>query len=99
MFKISCCQLIRNVRLVSAQFALRFNSNLTLSQQKYVESLFDGLVSNKRADLAKSITLIETSNPVKKLQAELLLDKVLKRLKENRISNAKTALRIGLCLN
>jgi putative protein kinase ArgK-like GTPase of G3E family len=69
---------------------------LTSSQQKYVESLFDGVVNNKRADLAKSITLIETTNPVKKLQAELLLDKILKRLKENRNSNAKTSLRIGL---
>jgi hypothetical protein len=43
-------------------------ASLTSEQKIFVSTLFDGLISNKRADLAKAITLIETTNPIKKLQ-------------------------------
>jgi hypothetical protein len=70
-------------------------SKLTPSQEETVNSLFNGIVGNRRAELARSITLVETSNPVKKNMAQVLLNKLLTRLKENRQNNAKVCLRIG----
>jgi LAO/AO transport system kinase len=78
------------------------------SQTNRVEKLYAGLLSDdavlRRVSLSKAITLIETTHPVKRKQAEYLLSKLLKsgvsrNLSQNRKSEAskmKTALRIGL---
>lgn len=73
------------------------HTSLTAEQNVFVSSLFDGLITNKRADLAKSITLIETTHPIKKLQAQEFLNKVLKYLKEDQSKNLKKCLRVGKC--
>ena len=68
----------------------------TSSHEELGKKLFDGLVSNSRADLAKAITLIETTNPVKKKSAQVLLNLILHHLKEKRANNGKPCLRIGI---
>lgn len=65
----------------------------------YVDDLFDGLTKSKRSDLAKSITLVETSNAEKKIKSQLLLHKVLDDLKHKRLDNKPPSLRIGSYLN
>ncbi len=70
--------------------------NLTSEQKLSVSTLFDGLINNKRPDLAKAITLIETTNQIKKLQAQELLTKVLQHLKDNQSKNLKKCLRVGI---
>jgi len=77
-------------------------------QTNRVEKLYAGLLSEdailRRVSLSKAITLIETTHPVKRKQAEYLLSKLLKsgisrNLSQNRKTEAskmKTALRIGL---
>ncbi len=72
---------------------LRFESSNSIPPR--VLSLFNGLVQNKRADLARSITLIETSNQQKKKEAQIILNMVLANLKEKRKDNSKHSLRIG----
>lgn len=72
---------------------LRFGSSNSIPPR--VSSLFEGLVTNKRADLARSITLIETTNQQKKREAQLLLNLVLGNLKTKRQDNSKHSLRIG----
>lgn len=62
----------------------------------YVDDLFDGLTKSKRSDLAKSITLVETSNAEKKIKSQLLLHKVLDDLKHKRLDNKPPSLRIGI---
>ena len=85
------------------------------SQTNRVEKLYAGLLSEdavlRRVSLSKAITLIETTHPVKRKQAEYLLSKLLKSgisrnpaLRNGRgtetsnmkTSQMKTALRIGL---
>ena len=61
----------------------------------FVDDLFDGLIKSKRSDLAKSITLVETTNAEKKKQSQKLLHKVLDDLKRKRSNNNKPSLRIG----
>ena len=61
----------------------------------YANVLYEGLTKSKRSDLARSITLIETVNPEKKKQAQILLKQILKDLKQKRISNSSPSLRIG----
>lgn len=69
---------------------------LKYSTSNQVDSLFDGLIKCKRCDLARSITLIETTNPEKKKQSQLLLHKVLDDLKQKRLNNLSPSLRIGI---
>ncbi len=57
--------------------------------------LFDGLIRGDRAALAKSITLVETTNEAKKELAQNLLNKTLEYLKEKR-GLGKQTFRIGL---
>lgn len=74
---------------------LKHFSNLTSDQHKFVSDLFNGVVGNKRADLAKAITLIETTSPSKKILSQTLLNNVLHKLKQNRENNEKICLRVG----
>ena len=60
-----------------------------------VTKLFNGLIGNTRSDLARSITLVETSNPEKKKLSQMLLSLVLGNLREKRKNNLKPSLRIG----
>lgn len=86
---------LRN-RLVSVSRAcVSTVSRLGADETKLVDGLFDGIVSSKRADLARCITLVETSNANKKIMAQYLLNKILARLKENREAGSKVCLRLG----
>jgi len=71
------------------------NARLSSSVPPTVLSLFNGLINKTRSDLARSITLVETSNPDKKKLSHMLLHLVLTNLKEKRASNLKPSLRIG----
>ena len=92
---------IRNAQILYKNFnqfnikKINFHSDLTLDQQKYVDYLFDGVIENKRAELAKAITLIETTSPTKKVLSQNLLNRILHRLKEKKQENNKVTLRIG----
>lgn len=66
-----------------------------LNASTYVDGIFKGVVSNRRADLARSITLIETTSSEKKALAQALLNKVLRKLKHDRETNKKVCLRVG----
>jgi len=72
------------------------------SQTNRVEKLYGGLLSEdailRRTSLSKAITLIETTHPVKRMQAELLLSKLLNEnsSKDTQKNAKKSALRIGL---
>ncbi|CAF0758840.1 unnamed protein product [Brachionus calyciflorus] len=96
MFKLR-----RNVQTLYKNFnqlnlkSKNFYSDLTIDQQKYVNTLYEGVVNNRRAELAKAITLIETTNPIKKLLSQNLLNSVLHRLKNKKENNEKITLRIG----
>jgi hypothetical protein len=68
----------------------------SLGQRELVENLFQGIVSNKRASLARSITLVETTHPQKRILSQLLLNRVLAKLKEDRKDNKKLCLRLGI---
>ncbi len=74
---------------------IQSNVRLSSSVPKLVLDLFNGLISKTRSDLARSITLVETSNPHKKKLSQILLNLVLTNLKDKRASNLKPSLRIG----
>jgi hypothetical protein len=92
--KIGAFRLLASISNLNQSF-ITHHSQLTASQLETVNGLFEGLVNNKRPELARAITLVETSNPVKKAMAQVLLNKLLLRLKENKENNAKVCLRIG----
>ena len=62
---------------------------LIVEPDEYVQSVYDGLVSHDRGSLARAITLIETSNPKKKLQAKALLNLILHNQKANEVHSVK----------
>lgn len=68
-----------------------------LSQQEFsrVENLFNGLIGQKRASLAESITLVESTHPRKKVQSRMLMELVLKNLKERESNHQFNTFRIG----
>jgi LAO/AO transport system kinase len=92
LFKTYNLSIIKNFNLTTR----RCLAKLTQNQENYVDSLYNGLIGNGRAELARSITLVETTNQEKKVMAQYLLNKLLVRLKENRLHKSKTCLRIGI---
>lgn len=90
---LKTCLLTRNV-LLSGFKAKRNSSTFSAEHEKYLSNLFNGLINNNRADLAKSITLIETTHPFKKVLAQEYLNRVLKHLKEKK-NKDKVCLRVG----
>lgn len=56
---------------------------------EYVQSIYDGLKNHDRGSLARAITLIETSNPAKKVQAKELLNLILHDQKANEVHSLK----------
>lgn len=54
-----------------------------------MQSIFDGLKNHDRGSLARAITLIETSNPTKKVQAKALLNLILHDQKANEVHSLK----------
>jgi hypothetical protein len=50
---------------------------IKIEPDEYVQNIFDGLKNQDRGSLARAITLIETSNPQKKVQAKALLNLIL----------------------
>lgn len=94
--RLGCSGLKPHHRLVLFQpHVVSYSSSLSESSERYVESLYKGVVANKRAELARSITLIETTNNEKKLLAQSLLNKVLHKLKHDKEKRQKICLRIG----
>ena len=79
----------------NASLNSRHMTKLTSPQEEFVSALYNGIISNRRAELARSITLVETSNPEKKVMAQYLLNKLLLKLKDNRMHKSKVCLRIG----
>ena len=66
-------------------------------EDPFVQSLYKGLLAGERAALARSITLVESTNANKKIQAQKLLKLVLeedRRKKKNRLRKVDT-FRIG----
>ncbi|CAH1777511.1 unnamed protein product [Owenia fusiformis] len=67
---------------------------------KTVNRLYKGLVDKKRSCLAEAITLVESSHPRKKAQAQILLAQVLKycqkKAKHSLHSSSSLSFRIGL---
>merc|ERR1712168_95780 len=57
-----------------------------------VDQLFQGLLNEDRASLARSVTLVESTNPTRRAEAKQLLTKVLEH---NAVHKTKT-FRIGL---
>ena len=90
---LKTCFLTKNV-LLSGFKVKRNSSTFSAEHEKYLSNLFNGLVNNNRADLAKSITLIETTHPFKKVLAQEYLNRVLKHLKEKK-NKDKVCLRVG----
>lgn len=88
---LKTCLLTRNVLL--SGFKVN-SSTFSAEHEKYLSNLFNGLINNNRADLAKSITLIETTHPFKKVLAQEYLNRVLKHLKEKK-NKEKVCLRVG----
>lgn len=62
-----------------------------------VHELFQGLIAQNRASLARSITLIESTHPVKRKQAQLLLMKVLehKMIQDQHLLKGPRSFRVG----
>jgi hypothetical protein len=48
-----------------------------------VVELYDGILRGSRGHLAQAITLVESTHPVKKVQAQSLLTLVLRKFREN----------------
>ncbi|XP_061193100.1 methylmalonic aciduria type A homolog, mitochondrial-like [Saccostrea echinata] len=71
---------------------------LILEPDEYVQNIFKGLKSQNRGSLARAITLIETSNPRKKVQAKALLNLTLHDQKMVAVHSMKgpPTFRIGL---
>ena len=73
------------------------DSELTQDEEEHVQKLYNGLLAEQRAALARSITLVESVNVRKKLQAQMLLKLVLdedRRKKKHKLMKANT-FRIG----
>ncbi|XP_059144028.1 methylmalonic aciduria type A protein, mitochondrial-like [Physella acuta] len=78
----STSQLPKTKQLVDSS---KFNIEKLLGdidKQQDIEKLYQGLISKERASLAKAITLVESTNPAKQKQAQFLLTKVLRHIKE-----------------
>ena len=70
-------------------------SNASNKRDTVVMSLFNGLINKTRSDLARSITLVETSNQNKKKMADVLLNNVLEHLRIKREQKSVPSLRVG----
>ena len=55
----------------------RHFSTGSVHQDEYVDSLFKGITDGERGSLARGITLIESTNAKRKLQAQELLSRIL----------------------
>lgn len=95
MFKLykNARSVLKNLK--QNRYRIKYYSNLTLDQEQYTDSLFNGVITNQRSHLAKAITLIETTSPKKKILSEKLLNSVLFRLKEKKNNHVNPCLRVG----
>lgn len=75
--------------------AVDYSSVLSPKENSTVQNLFKGVIAQKRASLAESITLVESTNPRRKLQSRMLLELVLENLKERESKNSSKTFRIG----
>jgi len=61
------------------------------SEKQRIDNLFHGVCNGSRASLAEAITLVESSNSVKKMMAQVLLHRVVKKMKEFNYQSQLTA--------
>lgn len=75
------------------------SENLTKNDE-FVDSLYEGILNQERGHLARGITLIESTHPKKKQQAQLLLNKILQHSTEHENNKMAKPLsfRIGMCI-
>lgn len=86
---------LNSLRLCQIKYSTILSRSTSNTTPSFEESLFNGLINNKRSDLARSITLVETTNPEKKKKSQKLMKLVLENLKEKRVANEKPCIRIG----
>ena len=92
-FCFTCSYLLRKSLHTNATLhAPKSRFTPTPVKRPSVDQLFEGLVNEERAALARSITLVESTNHVRRTEAKQLLTKVLEH---NAIHKTKT-FRIGL---
>lgn len=74
------------------------SSNCNQQDDNTIDQLFNGIVGHDRGSLAKGITLIESTHPKKKIQAKILLNKVVQFCtgKEKSADMKPQSFRIGL---
>jgi LAO/AO transport system kinase len=95
MFRSNCRRLGSSISCCSSSNVIRLFSAKT-DNEAYIRALFEGLVAHSRADLAKSITLIEATSVKKKQNAQMFIGMVLKHLKEKKNHSSKICLRVGI---
>ena len=68
-----------------------------LEMERATETLYEGVIGRDRASLARAITLVESSNVLKRRQAQLLLTSVLQHMKgeDAKSSGGLQSFRIG----
>lgn len=81
-------------------FAQRFTSLVSRRCLYTAADLYTGLVNGDRGCLARSITLVESTNKEKQQQAKELLAQVLQGLKQRQVQqqNKPISFRIGLMI-
>ena len=74
------------------------NHESQLNSTQYVEQLFTRLCRGEKASLAQGITLVESTNPQKKKDGQVLLSKALQHIKdlEKHTLSPITSFRIGI---
>ncbi|CAG5119901.1 unnamed protein product [Candidula unifasciata] len=84
----------------SAQKSLFHAADLlgNVDSPEVVNELFQGLIGQDRASLARSITLVESRHPAKQKQAQLLLTKVLEHMVQHdqHLLKGPRSFRVGL---
>ena len=91
------------------RYSTKSKSTPSLEQRNYlhqdtkeddplVAKLYNGVVTGKRASLAQAITLAETTNAMKKAQAQVLMQRILKHAQEQQKHSLHKvkSLRIGM---
>ncbi|OWF37250.1 Methylmalonic aciduria type A-like [Mizuhopecten yessoensis] len=87
--------LFKNVHRGLSQQNHRHFSTTTEVDHYSVEVLYNGLRHHDRGCLARAITLVESKNQTKKLQAQVLLNRIL-QVEKTKKATAPTSFRIGL---
>ena len=81
----------------SRSYSILSHQSLVQKDLDEVDALFEGILKQQRGSLARGITLIESTNPRRIEQAQVLLSRLLKHNKENGLLSSiqDAAFRIG----